>query len=98
MNRMILPGLLALMVVPSASFAAAPVFTVLQAGSTVDFHVNASMTVQGKFDKWTSSLTFTSPDISTAVFKLKVDASSVDTGDGMKNGVLRERQVLRRQE
>jgi len=89
MKWMILPGLLALMAVPSASVAAAPVFAIVPAGSAITFHVNASMTVQGKFDKWTSSLAFTSPDISTGVFKVRIDASSVDTGDGMKNGVLK---------
>ena len=89
MKWMILPGVLALMVVPSVSVAAAPVFAIVPNGSLVTFHVNASMNVQGKFDRWTSSLTFASRDISTGVFKLKVDASSVDTGDGMKNGVLK---------
>jgi polyisoprenoid-binding protein YceI len=89
MKSMILPGLLALMAVPSVSLAAAPVFAVVPGSSSVNFHVNASMNVQGKFDKWTSSLTFTSPDVSTGEFKLRVDASSVDTGDGMKNGVLK---------
>lgn len=87
--KWILPVLLALLSVPSVSRAEAPVFAIVPAGSSVNFHVNASMTVQGKFDKWTGSLTFTSPDISTGVFKLRVDASSVDTGDGMKNGVLK---------
>jgi polyisoprenoid-binding protein YceI len=89
MKWMILPGFLALMAVPTVSLAAAPVFTILPDSSSVNFYVNASMKVQGKFDKWTSSLTFTSPDVSTGVFKLRVDASSVDTGDGMKNGVLK---------
>jgi polyisoprenoid-binding protein YceI len=89
MKSMILPSLLALMAVPSVSLAATPVFAVVPGTSSVNFHVNASMNVQGKFDKWTSSLTFTSPDVSTGEFKLRVDASSVDTGDGMKNGVLK---------
>ena len=89
MKFMILPGLLALIAVPSASLAAAPVFAVVKTGSAVTFHVNASTTVEGRFDKWTSSLTFTSPNISTGVFRLKADANSVDTGDGMKNGVLK---------
>src|SRR5271157_5443391 len=89
MKWTILPALLALAAIPSASLAAAPVFVIAQTGSAVTFHVNASMNVQGKFDKWTSTLTFTSPDISTGVFNLRVDATSVDTGDGMKNGVLK---------
>jgi polyisoprenoid-binding protein YceI len=89
MKWTILPALLALAAIPSASLAAAPVFAITPGTSTVNFHVNASMNVSGKFDKWTSSLTFTSPELSTGVFKLTVDASSVDTGDGMKNGVLK---------
>lgn len=77
------------MAAPSASLAAAPVFAIARAGSAVTFHVNASTSVQGRFDKWTGSLTFSSPSVSTGVFKLRVDASSVDTGDGVKDGVLR---------
>ncbi len=88
--KWILPGLLALAVAPSVSFAAAaPVFTVLQAGSLVTFHVKASMPLQGRFDKWRSTLTFASPDVSTGVFQVIVDANSVDTGSGIKNGALK---------
>jgi polyisoprenoid-binding protein YceI len=87
--KWILPGLLALMVVPSVSFAAAPVFAILQNGSSVTFHVKASMPIQGHFDKWKSTLTFSSPDVSTGVFQVTVDAASVDTGSGLKDGALK---------
>lgn len=87
--RRILLGLLALMAVPSASFAAAPVFVVSQHGSSVTFHVKASVPLQGRFDRWTGSLTFTSPDVSTGVLQIKVDAASVDTGSGLKDGALK---------
>jgi polyisoprenoid-binding protein YceI len=43
----------------------------------------------GKFDKWDASLTFTSPDETTAVLEVKIQADSVDTGSGMKNGKLK---------
>jgi polyisoprenoid-binding protein YceI len=51
--------------------------------------VKSSLKIHGRFHKWTSTLTFTSPELSTGVFNLQVDANSVDTGDGMKNGVLK---------
>jgi polyisoprenoid-binding protein YceI len=84
-----LPSLLALMAVPSVTLAAAPVFAVVPSGSSVTFNVKASVPIQGRFDKWTSSLTFTSPDISTGVLLVKVDADSVNTGSGMKDGTLK---------
>jgi polyisoprenoid-binding protein YceI len=82
-------GLLAFVATPSVSFADAPVFTVGTSGSSVTFHVKASVPLQGRFDKWTSSLTFTSPDVSTGVLDVKVDAGSVNTGSGMKDGTLK---------
>ena len=89
MKSIILPCLLALTAIPSVSLAAAPVFAVQPGASTITFKVDASMKVQGRFGKWKSSLTFTSPDVSTGVLTIDVDATSVDTGDGMKNGVLK---------
>jgi polyisoprenoid-binding protein YceI len=90
MKWMTLAGFLALMVAPSASLAAAaPVFAIASSGSSVTFDVKSSLKIHGRFHKWTSTLTFTSPELSTGVFNLEVDANSVDTGDGMKNGVLK---------
>ncbi len=90
MKRMLLPGLMALMVVPSVCRAeAAPVFAVVPDGSSVTFKVKASVAIEGRFDKWTSALTFTSPAVSTGVFEVKVDAASVHTGSGMKDGKLK---------
>jgi polyisoprenoid-binding protein YceI len=88
--KWILPALLALVIVPSVSWAEAPVFTILPGSSSVTFAVNkASVPIKGRFDKWTSSLTFTSPDLSTGVFEIKVDAASVNTGSGLKDGKLK---------
>ncbi len=88
--KWILSGALALAVLPSVSLAAAPVFAIAQAGSSVTFQVKkASVPVSGRFDKWTSTLAFTSTDVSTGVFDIKVDANSVDTGSGLKNGELK---------
>jgi polyisoprenoid-binding protein YceI len=92
--KWILPGLLALMVVPSVSLAEAPRFTIVPAGSSVTFRLKASIPLQGRFDKWTTSLTFTSPDVSTGVLDIKIDADSVDAGSGTKNKALKGRTVF----
>lgn len=66
-----------------------PVFKVTPVESSVTFDVEASVAIKGKFDKWDASLTFTSTDVSTGVLDIKIQADSVDTGSGMKNGKLK---------
>jgi polyisoprenoid-binding protein YceI len=73
----------------SASPAEAPVYEISQTESTVMFNVKASVAIAGKFDKWDASLTFTSPELSTAVLDIKIQAASVNTGSGMKDGKLK---------
>jgi polyisoprenoid-binding protein YceI len=53
------------------------------------FDVESSVAIVGKFDKWDATLTFTSPELSTGVLDIKIQAASVDTGSGMKNGKLK---------
>jgi polyisoprenoid-binding protein YceI len=53
------------------------------------FNVKASVAIAGTFDKWDASLTFTSPDLATAVLDIKIQAASVNTGSGMKDGKLK---------
>jgi polyisoprenoid-binding protein YceI len=67
----------------------APVFKFMPVESKIRFDVEASVAIEGKFDKWDASLTFTSPELSTAVLDIKIQAASVDTGSGMKNGKLK---------
>ena len=66
-----------------------PVFKITPVNSLVKFDVEASVAIEGKFDKWDATLTFTSTDLSTGVFDVKIDAASIDTGSGMKNGKLK---------
>lgn len=66
-----------------------PVFKIVPAESAVKFDVEASVAIVGKFDKWDATLTFTSPELSTAVLDIKIQAASVDTGSGVKNGKLK---------
>jgi len=81
--------LLVFAVFPSLSRAQAPVFEFTKGESTMKFDVESSVAIVGKFDKWDATLTFTSPELSTAVLDVKIQASTVDTGSGMKNGKLK---------
>jgi polyisoprenoid-binding protein YceI len=75
---------------PSTSQAQAPpVFEITPVESSMNFNVKASVAIAGKFDKWDAGITFTSPELSTAVLDIKIQAASVDTGSGMKNGKLK---------
>ena len=74
---------------PSVSRAQAPVFEITPVESSIKFDVEASVAIKGKFDKWDATLTFTSPELSAAVLDIKIQAATVDTGSGMKNGKLK---------
>jgi len=76
---------------PSPTPVSAPVYVITPAGSSITFHVKASVTVAGKFDKWHATLTMPSPDATTGVLDIRVEADSVDTGSGMKNGKLKSK-------
>lgn len=69
--------------------AGAPVFKITRGESTITFGVNASVAIEGTFDKWDAALTFTSPAATTGVLDIKIQAASVDTGSGLKNGKLK---------
>ena len=76
-------------VLPSVSRAQVPVFVITQEESSIKFSVKASVALEGTFDKWDATLTFTSPDVLTGVLDVKIQADSVNTGSGMKNGKLK---------
>jgi polyisoprenoid-binding protein YceI len=76
---------------PTVSRAQAPVFVITPEESSIKFHVKASTTIAGKFDKWDATLTFTSPDETTGILEVTIQADSVDAGSGMKNGKLKSK-------
>jgi polyisoprenoid-binding protein YceI len=76
-------------VLPSLSRAQAPVFVITQEDSSIKFNVKASVAIGGDFEKWDGALTFTSPDVTTGVLDVKIQAASVNTGSGMKDGKLK---------
>jgi polyisoprenoid-binding protein YceI len=74
---------------PSLSQAQAPVFEITPVDSFIRFHVKASTKIAGKFDHWNAKLTFRSPDETTGLLEITIQAASVDTGSGLKNRKLR---------
>ncbi len=74
---------------PSLAQAQGPVYEITPVQSTVKFDVEASVAIKGTFSKWDATLTFPSTDVTTGVLDLKIEAASVDTGSGMKNGKLK---------
>jgi polyisoprenoid-binding protein YceI len=76
-------------VFPSLTRAQAPVFEFNHADSSIRFNVKASVAIAGTFDKWDASLTFTSQELTTGVLDIKIQAASVNTGSGMKDGKLK---------
>ncbi len=74
---------------PCIASAQIPTFEVIVPDSKVNFHVNASVDLTGVFDKWTSSLHFTTPNVESAVLEIIVQAASVNTGSGLKDGKLK---------
>jgi polyisoprenoid-binding protein YceI len=80
---------LASALLPSLSHAQVPVFTISPTDSSVKFSVKASVAIDGTFDKWDATLTFTSTDVTTGVLDIKIQADSVNTGSGMKDGKLK---------
>src|SRR5271156_1854675 len=79
----------ALIAFPLVSRAQVPVFEVTPVASTINFDVEASVAIKGAFHKWDSSFTCTSTDANLCVLEIKIQADSVDTGSGMKNGKLK---------
>jgi polyisoprenoid-binding protein YceI len=79
----------AALLAPAAVSAQIPTFQVVAADSKVGFHVDASVSLTGIFEKWTASLKFATPNVESGVLDIVVDAGSVDAGSGLKNNKLR---------
>src|ERR1700680_2488377 len=82
---------LASAVFPSLSRAQVPVFKITTEDSSIKFAVKASVAINGTFDKWDATLTVASTDVSTGVLDIKIQADSVNTGSGMKDGKLKSK-------
>jgi polyisoprenoid-binding protein YceI len=76
---------------PSLGLAQAPVFFMVPEESNIKFNVKASVAIDGRFDKWDATMTFTSPDVTTGVLDIKIQATSVNTGSSMKDDKLKSK-------
>jgi len=90
----VLAALLASSTTRAQDPAEIPVFKISQEDSSVKFNVKASVAIAGAFDKWDASLTFTSPDVTTGVLSVNIQADSVNTGSGMKDGKLKSKKFF----
>ena len=84
-------SLLAATFLPQLGLAQVPVFQISPQQSSIKFFVKASVAPEGKFDMWDASLTFTSPDVTTGVLDIKIQAASVNSGSGMKDDKLKSK-------
>jgi polyisoprenoid-binding protein YceI len=89
--RLMIACLVAAAVLPSLGHAQVPVFKITQDDSSIKFSVKASVALEGHFDKWDATLTFTSPDASTGVLDVRIQADSVNSGSGVKDGKLKSK-------
>ncbi len=69
--------------------AGVPIIKILKEGSSIKFHVKASVAIDGTFDQWDATATMTSTDVESGVLDIKIQAASVNTGSGMKDGKLK---------
>jgi polyisoprenoid-binding protein YceI len=76
---------------PSVAQAQGPVFVITPEESTVLFNVKASVAIEGKFDKWDATLTYPPTDVTSGVLDIKIQAATVNTGSGMKDGKLKSK-------
>jgi polyisoprenoid-binding protein YceI len=83
--------LLTIAALPVLGHAQVPVFETTPEDSTIKFYVKASVALTGNFDKWNATLKFKSSDVTTAVLDIKIQASTVNTGSGMKDNKLKSK-------
>lgn len=68
-----------------------PVAKFIKEDSSVRFAVKASVAIEGTFNKWDATLTYTSRDVEAWVLDIKIQSDSVNTGSGMKDDKLRSK-------
>src|SRR5215470_8545238 len=71
--------------------AEVPTFKITLDKSTIKFAVKASVPIEGTFQKWDATFTVTSTAVESGVLDIKIQADSVNTGSGMKDGKLKSK-------
>jgi polyisoprenoid-binding protein YceI len=78
-------------VIQAQASAGVPLIKITKEDSSIQFNVKASVAIEGTFDKWDATVAMTSPDVESAVLDIKIQAASVNTGSGMKDGKLKSK-------
>jgi len=89
--RLAILSLLAFAVLTTPAQSQVPVFQTTPENSSIKFYVKASVALVGNFDKWDATLKFKSSDVTTGILDIKIQASTVNTGSGIKDGKLKSK-------
>jgi len=81
---------MALLALPLSSYAQeVPVYVVTPTESSINFGVESSVSIKGIFEKWSTSIQFSSRDVRSATLDIEIEAGSVNTGSHMKDNKLK---------
>ena len=88
-----LPILCALLfaVLPAASHAQVPQYSITPQQSMIKFHVKSSVDLTGQFKQWDATLKFSSTRVESGVLDIRIQAASVQTGSNFKNDKLKSK-------
>ena len=76
------------------SRAQVPVFQVTPIQSSIRFNMTSSKPLAGNFDKWNATLTFASPDPTSAVLQVEIQTTSVHSGNSKNDDELKSKDLL----
>jgi polyisoprenoid-binding protein YceI len=75
---------------PRSSYAQeVPTYEVTPTESSIKFGVESSVSIKGIFEKWNTSIQFSSRDVRSATLDIEIEAGSVNTGSHMKDNKLK---------
>ena len=75
---------------PRSSYAQeVPTYEVTPTESSIKFGVESSVSIKGIFEKWNTSIQFSSRDVRSATLDIQIEAASVNTGSHMKDNKLK---------
>jgi polyisoprenoid-binding protein YceI len=74
--------------------AQVPVFQVTPVQSSIRFNVQSSKPLTGNFEEWTATLTFSSPEATSAVLNVDIQAASLHTGSSKNDDKLKGKDFL----
>ena len=81
--------LIAFLASPPGSYAQVPTYEVTPTESSIKFGVDSSVSIKGIFEKWNTSIKFSSTDVRSAALDIEIEADSVNTGSHMKDNKLK---------